>query len=104
MNNNIIKSGGFNGAINSIGPHNIEILSIIFGSLLGNASTKKLINSTNIYSGTKIQFYQQGSHLDYLFYLHCIISKLGYCNAKLPKVNTKLKNNGVIIKVIKFNT
>ena len=43
-----------------IGPHNKDILSIIFGSLLGDAYAEKRNN------GTRINFYQENSHSSYL--------------------------------------
>jgi LAGLIDADG DNA endonuclease family len=45
-----------------IGPHNFEILSIIFGSLLGDAYAERRVTG----NGTRISFYQEGSHLSYL--------------------------------------
>jgi hypothetical protein len=44
---------------NRIGPHNIDILSILFGSLLGDAHAEKK-------SGTRITFYQEATHMSYL--------------------------------------
>lgn len=45
-----------------IGPHNREIISIIFGSLLGDAHAEQR-NSGN---GTRITFFQEGKHVKYL--------------------------------------
>jgi hypothetical protein len=45
-----------------IGPHNLEILSIIFGSLLGDAYAERRFKK----NGTRISFYQEGRHLSYL--------------------------------------
>jgi ubiquinol-cytochrome c reductase cytochrome b subunit len=47
-------------SLNRIGPHNYEILTIIFGSLLGDAHAEKHGN------GTRICFYQESSHKNYL--------------------------------------
>jgi hypothetical protein len=43
-----------------IGPHNIEILSIIFGSLLGDGHMEKEKE------GSRIKFYQGGDNSNYL--------------------------------------
>jgi ubiquinol-cytochrome c reductase cytochrome b subunit len=43
-----------------IGPHNKDILSILFGSLLGDAHAEFRSK------GTRISFYQEGSHVSYL--------------------------------------
>jgi ubiquinol-cytochrome c reductase cytochrome b subunit len=83
-----------------IGPHNYEILSIIFGSLLGNGHAEKKLLGL----GTRITFYQEASHLNYILYLHKIISDFGYCNTKIPEINTRLGIKGKIRKVVRFIT
>jgi ubiquinol-cytochrome c reductase cytochrome b subunit len=45
-----------------IGPHNITILSIITGSLLGDAHAEYRSNGR----GTRISFYQEAAHLSYI--------------------------------------
>src|SRR5256885_15342650 len=65
-----------------IGPHNKEIISIIFGSLLGDAHAEK----RTLGHGTRISFFQEATHLSYIHYLHKILSEAGYCNSKLPDI------------------
>ena len=77
-----------------------RIIEIIYGSLLGNGYVYKKHNN----KGTKIIFYIENSHNDYLLYFHSLIANLGYCNTNLPKIKTKLGNKGKIIKYIKFST
>jgi ubiquinol-cytochrome c reductase cytochrome b subunit len=86
--------------INRIGPHNKEIISIIFGTLLGDGNAEK--RSKGI--GTRINFYQEAIHVKYLLYLHKIISTLGYCNTKIPTITTRLGSKGKIRKIIRFST
>lgn len=81
-----------------IGPHNIDIISIIFGSLLGDGHGEKRA------SGTRINFYQESTHVSYLLYLHNILSQLGYCNGKIPEIKKRLGNKGKIRKIIRFST
>lgn len=83
-----------------IGPHNIDVLSIIFGSLLGDAHAEKRLLGT----GTRITFFQEGSHEKYILYLHKILSNLGYCNLKIPNITTRLGNKGKIRYIIRFST
>lgn len=83
-------------------PHNIEIISIIFGSLLGNAQAEKL--SFNKEQGTIITIFQEGIHIEYLFFLYKLFSYLGYCSYKLPKITTKLGVKGKILKKVKLST
>lgn len=101
-------------ANNFKGPLNINILSIIYGSLLGDAYAEKREKG----KGTRINFYQEGSHKDYLLYLHNLVanlgyfpppegggkSNLGYCNTLPPKIKTRLGTKGKIRQVIRFST
>jgi ubiquinol-cytochrome c reductase cytochrome b subunit len=79
---------------------NTKILEIIYGTLLGDGHAEKRKNG----KGTRITFYQESSHDDYLLYLHSIVANLGYCNTNIPKIFTRLSKNGKIRKVIRFST
>lgn len=68
-------------AISRVGPHNITILSIITGSLLGDGHAEQRVQG----NGTRITFYQAESHIEYLLWLHELISSLGYCSPITPK-------------------
>jgi ubiquinol-cytochrome c reductase cytochrome b subunit len=83
-----------------IGPHNLDILSIIFGSLLGDSHAEYRIKG----KGTRISFYQEYTHSTYLIWLHNLISELGYCNPTTPMIQTRLGNKGTIRKIIRFKT
>ena len=47
-------------SLKRIGPHNLDILSILFGSLLGDGSAVRPPNG----GGTFIRFYQSNDHAD----------------------------------------
>lgn len=83
-----------------IGPHNKDILSIIFGSLLGDAHAEKRLLGT----GTRITFFQEGSHLSYILFLHKMFSDFGYCNSKIPSTTTRLGVRGKVRKIARFST
>jgi LAGLIDADG DNA endonuclease family. len=83
-----------------IGPHNIDIISIIFGSLLGDAHAEKRLMGV----GTRICFFQEDSHVEYLLYLHKMLSELGYCNPKIPTCKTRLGVKGKVRKIVRFST
>ena len=83
---------------NRIGVHNYDILSIIFGSLLGDAHAEKHGN------GTRIAFYQENTHKDYLLWLHNLISSKSYCNENIPVLQTRLGNYGKLRNIIRFKT
>lgn len=84
----------------SLGPHNIDIISRIFGSLLGNAYAEKL----SIEQGTIVTLFQEGIHIEYIYFLHKLFSYLGYCNPKPPKITTRLGVKGKIFKKVEFST
>jgi len=83
-----------------IGPHNHDILSIIFGSLLGDGHAEKRISGI----GTRITFYQEDSHYKYILWLHNIISSKGYCNNNIPILTTRIGKGGKLRKIARFRT
>jgi ubiquinol-cytochrome c reductase cytochrome b subunit len=83
-----------------IGPHNLDILSIIYGGLLGDAHGEKRQGG----NGTRITFQQESIHNSYAFWLHSKISELGYCSSKIPQIQTRLGKNGVVRKFVRFRT
>jgi len=86
--------------INRIGPHNEEVLSIIFGSLLGDAYAESKI----LLGGTRISFFQEGKHISYILWLHNLLASRGYCNIIVPKITTRLGKGGIIRKIVRFHT
>lgn len=83
-----------------IGPHNLTILSIITGSLLGDGHAE--YRKTG--KGTRISFYQEALHLNYIYWLHQLVSENGYCNSHLPKTYTRLGKLGKVRQVARFHT
>lgn len=63
-----------------IGPHNIDILSIIYGTLLGDGTLY------NVKGNIRLRVEQKNQ--DYLYYLFRLIKSLGYCNT-LPFKNKR---------------
>lgn len=86
--------------VNRIGPHNKDVMSIIYGSLLGDAHAEKWLSGI----GTRISFFQQDTHLKYIYYLHDLLSAAGYCNSKLPIARKRLGSEGKVRKVARFQT
>jgi len=83
-----------------IGPHSIEILSIIFGSLLGDAHGERRKSG----AGTRFSFQQESSHVSYLLWLHELLAEAGYCNVNKPVIKTRLGKKGVVRKYVRFAT
>ena len=81
-----------------IGPHNFNVICILIGSLLGDASAEKHGN------GTRFCFQQEASHNAYLIWLHNYISELGYCKKEIPKITTRLGLHGKLRKILRFKT
>jgi len=86
--------------LSRIGPHNREVLSIIFGALLGNGHAEKRFGGV----GTRISFFQEDIHVEYLLYLHKYLAQSGYCNPKIPVITQRLGLKGKLRKVVRFST
>ena len=78
----------------------MDILSIIFGSLLGDSHAERRA----IGNGTRISFTQEAIHKEYLLWLHNFISSLGYSTPNLPKIQTRLGLGGKLRYVLRFHT
>ena len=79
-------------SLERIGPHNIDIISIIIGSLLGDGHLEK----RNRGIGTRIKFEQSNKNVEYLMWFHSYLSTRGYCNTDKPKLKTRIRKNGEI--------
>lgn len=76
-----------------IGAHNRDVISLIIGSLLGNAYMEKRKN------GTRIIFKLCNNNVQYLMWLHKFFLSRGYCSYKKKKLSTKIsKKNKVLFK------
>jgi LAGLIDADG DNA endonuclease family/NADH-Ubiquinone oxidoreductase (complex I), chain 5 N-terminus len=75
-----------------IGPHNIDIISIIVGSTLGDTHLEKRENGV----GTRIIFEQCSRNVEYLMWFHQYLSTRGYCNEKIPVLKKRIRKNGKI--------
>jgi len=85
-------------SLKRIGPHNYEILSILFGSLLGDGYAEKHGE------GTRVCFQQEGSHTAYLLWFHNYLSRLGYCSHTIPTLQNRLALHGKIRQMSRFKT
>lgn len=81
-----------------IGPHNMDILSVLYGTLLGDASLEKRGD------GIRFSFYNEAFNSEYLLWLHAKISQLGYSTLTIPKIQTRLGIGGIIRYVIRFHS
>lgn len=90
MNNRLSKA--------FIGPHNIDILSVFYGTLLGDSFIEKRCNNI------RISFQQENSNVEYLFWLWNLLSEAKYCTNIKPKLRTRIGKGGKIRFYYKFNT
>jgi hypothetical protein len=77
-NNILFKLSSFHTWVkskNRIGPHDEDVISVIVGSLLGDAYGNK-----RFVEGTRICFRQSIIHKEYLFWLYQFFNNRGYCS------------------------
>ena len=87
-------------AINRIGPHNTDIISTIFGLLLGDGYA---VNRTG--EGVIISIKQSIIHKEYLFNLYEFFFLRGYCSNLIPRMyNRTIKGIDKIYSGYEFNT
>jgi hypothetical protein len=68
-------------AINRVGPHNEDILSLFVGSLLGDGHANRRIGE-----GVRFAFKQSGIHKEYLFWLYEFVYSRGYSSNLAPRM------------------
>lgn len=81
-----------------IGPHNIDIISILVGSLLGDSHLEKRKE------GIRLIFEQSNKNVEYLMTFHKYLAERGYCNPKIPKLHKRIRKEGKIIFHYRINT
>lgn len=97
------RSFHIEGKINSnkrIGPHNIDIVQVIIGSLLGDGHLEK----RNKGIGTRLIIEQTNQNVEYLMWLYNNIYKQGYCSSLKPKFFKRIKKKNTVYFGVKFNT
>jgi ubiquinol-cytochrome c reductase cytochrome b subunit len=85
-----------------IGPHNIDIISIIVGSTLGDTHLEKRQNKNG--AGTRIIFEQSNKNVEYLMWFHSYLSHRGYCNEKKPILHKRIRKNGEVFFHYRINS
>ena len=65
-----------------IGPHNYDVISILFGSILGDGHIEKRSKK----GGSRFKLIKSNSNVEYLKSFHSFFSERGYCNTKKPKL------------------
>jgi len=87
-------------AVNRIGPHNEDVLSVIIGSLLGDAYANKRSGE-----GVRLCYRQSIRHKEYLFWLYNFYYNRGYTSNLQPRQYTRtIKNKEKLYYGYEFNT
>ena len=89
---NLVNNSSKLSSLNRIGPHNIDILSIIIGSTLGDTQLEERKNGI----GTRVIFELSNKNVEYLMWFHSYLSIRGYCNPEKPKLQKRIKKNNEI--------
>ena len=82
------------------GPHNIDIISIIIGSILGDTQLEKRYKGL----GTRIIFEQSNKNVEYLMWFHNYFASRGYCNINKPKLHTRIKKDNKVYFHFRVNS
>lgn len=83
-----------------IGPHNIDIISLIVGSTLGDSHLEK----RNKGIGTRVIFEQSNKNVEYLMWFHQYLSSRGYCRKEKPVLHKRIKEHGQIFYHYRINS
>ena len=81
-----------------IGPHHIQVLSVLVGNLLGDGHAEKRNNST------RFQIHMSSKNAEYVFWLHKLFAENGYCSSTKPVVKRQIGKNNKVYFSIKFRT
>jgi LAGLIDADG DNA endonuclease family/NADH-Ubiquinone oxidoreductase (complex I), chain 5 N-terminus len=83
-----------------IGPHNIDIISIIIGSTLGHTHLERRKNGI----GTRVIFEQSNNNVEYLMWFHNYLSTRGYCSYIKPRLKINIKHKGKVYHQYRINS
>ena len=81
-----------------IGPHNIDVIYLIIGSLLGDSHIEKRNK------GFRLLFEQSNHNVEYLMWFHKFLAIKGYCNEKIPKLHKRIKKDNKVFFHYRINT
>jgi ubiquinol-cytochrome c reductase cytochrome b subunit len=83
-----------------VGPHDLHLLSVIYGTLLGDSHAECRYPG----NGSRVCFNQEAHHAEYLLWLHGFFAGLGYCNPQVPTIQTRLAPKGHLRYIIRFHS
>lgn len=81
-----------------IGPHNIDVISVIIGNMLGDGWAENRVNNT------RFHIHMGSPNVEYLMWLHKFFSERGYCSSLKPKLKRNINKGNVVYFSYKFRT
>ena len=81
-----------------IGPHNIDVISVLVGNLLREGYAEKRGNST------RFHLHMSSKNAQHVFWLHKFFADRGYCSPTIPSVKKQIGKKNRIYFSIKFVT
>lgn len=81
-----------------IGPHNVNVISLIIGSLLSNSYLEKRGY------GIRIVFIKCNNNVEYLMWFHSVLSNAGYCNKEKPKLYKLIDKGNKVLFIYSFKS
>lgn len=83
-----------------IGPHNIDVMSLIWGSLLSNSYLEKRESGL----GIRLVFIKYSNNVEYLMWFHSFLAKNGYCSFKKPKLSKLVVKGNKVLFLYSFKS
>ena len=84
------------------GPHNLDIISLIVGSILSNSTMEEHIKPGG--KGIRIIFKKYSNNVEYLIKFHTLLAQSGYCNPKRPRLYKLIGKKNKVLYLITFKT
>ncbi len=85
-----------------IGPHAIDVISVIIGSTLGDSRLRLAKRKKAL--GTRIIFEQSNRNVEYLMWFHTFFATRGYCSPEKPRLLTKIAKDNKVFYKFRINT
>lgn len=87
--------------INNYTVHNMDVLSMLFGSLLGDSWAECRNKKTK---SVRFILQQENSNMEYLFWYHHFLSTRNYCSSQVPKKYIRLSTGNKVRYYYKVST
>lgn len=87
-------------SIERIGPHNLDVISLIIGSLLSFSYLEK----RDYGLGIRIVFIKYSNNVEYLMWFHSFLVEKGYCSNKKPKFSKLIGKGNKVLFLYSFKS